>query len=181
MALSATIYKVDVTLSNLDTHNYQDFSLTMAKHPSENVSRMMYRLLVYLLCAHDDLEFTRGLSNTEEPEIWQKGHSGEIIQWIELGLPDSKRVRQASGKSIIVKIFTYHENKSHDWYKKNAKEFSTNQKLEVSYLDVFENGPLDKLVTKSMRLSCVIEDGLVYLGDDEQRVGIKLEKLKVLG
>lgn len=95
MALSATIYKATIELSDLNRHFYHQFQLTLAKHPSENDSRFMFRLVAFLFSAHEDLKFTKGLSTTEEPEIWQHGPSGEIIQWIEMGLPEPKRLKQA--------------------------------------------------------------------------------------
>ncbi len=174
MAIGASIYKVNVSLSNLETHYYHDFDLTIAKHPSENESRMMYRLLAFLYSAHEDLEFTRGLSSTDEPELWQKDYSGEIIQWIELGLPESKRIKQACGKSQVVKIFTYHKNKSEEWVKKMKGDFQSHKKLPVYHLDVVENGPLEKLVEKSMKLSCIIEEQYMYIGNDQERIGVEI-------
>jgi uncharacterized protein YaeQ len=179
MAIGASIFKVDLNISNLNTHFYSDFNLTMAKHPSENESRMMFRLLAFLCCAHEDLEFTKGLSTSEEPELWQKNYSGEIILWVELGLPDVKRIKQACGKSEKVKIFTYHQNKTEEWLKKIWKEFIDQQKLEIFHLNVTENGPLEKIVKKYMKLSCLIEDQMLYLGDDEERVGIELIKKNI--
>ena len=176
MALGSTIFKVDINLSNLNTHYYDDFNLTIAKHPSEPESRMMFRLLAFLYCAHKNLEFTRGLNSSEQPELWQKDSTGEIIQWIDLGLPENKRIRQACGKSHSVKIFTYHQNKAHEWYKKNRSDFQANEKLEIYHFNVSENGPIDKFVKKSMKLSCIIEEELMYLSDDHQRIGIEIKK-----
>tara|TARA_R110002072_G_scaffold534_6_gene4006 strand:- start:179115 stop:179657 length:543 start_codon:yes stop_codon:yes gene_type:complete len=174
MALGSTIYKVDINLSNFNTHYYQDFNLTMAKHPSEDEARMMYRLLAFLYCAHEDLKFTRGLSTTEEPELWQKDYTGQIIQWIDMGLPDLKRIRQACGKSQSVKVFTYHQNKAQEWYQKNKSDFEKNKKLEVYHFNVNENGPIDKFVKKSMVLSCIIEESHMYLSNDNERIGIEI-------
>ena len=48
MAIGATIFKVNLNLSNLNSHYYDDFNLTIAKHPSENDERMMYRIIAFL-------------------------------------------------------------------------------------------------------------------------------------
>tara|TARA_R110002049_G_scaffold88815_4_gene223912 strand:- start:1509 stop:2054 length:546 start_codon:yes stop_codon:yes gene_type:complete len=180
MALSSTIFKVDIDLSNFNSQYYENFNLTMAKHPSEHEERMMFRLLAFLYCAHPDLQFTKGLSTTEEPELWQKDYSGDILQWIELGLPDVKRIRQASGKSRSVKVFTYQPNQAHQWYQSNKSDLAKITKLEVYHLNIVENGPLDKIVSKSMKLGCIIEDQLMYLSNDDERVTIKVESLKSL-
>lgn len=174
MAIGATIYKTDVTLSNFNSHYYDDYKLTLAMHPSENESRMMYRLISFLYCAHPDLEFTKGLSTTDEPELWRKNYGGEIEHWIELGEPDEKRIRQACGKSDKVTIFTYNENTYSAYFEKIKGKFIYQDKVEFFHLHVFENGPVDKIVEKSMRLSCTIEENELFLGNDSERIGLKI-------
>jgi len=173
MALNSLIYKVNVTLSNFDIHYYDEFNLTMAKHPSENEERMMYRLIAFLYCGSEKLKFTKGLSETDEPELWEKGHSGEILHWVELGQPDEKRIRKACGKSERVSIFTFHHEKALTWVSKikNKIDFS---KVEIVLLNATDNGPIDKIAERTMRLSCTIEDNYLYLGNDLERVGIEV-------
>lgn len=178
MALGATIFKMQVAFSNFVTHLYEDYNLTLAMHPSENESRMMYRLCSFLFFAHPDLQFTKGLSTTEEPELWRKNYAGEIEHWVELGEPDEKRLRQACGKSQQVSAIAYNEATYEKWFQKIKGKFIYNEKVSLYYLDVFENGPLEKLTEKSMRLSCTIDEGNeMYLGNDHERVGIRLIQL----
>jgi uncharacterized protein YaeQ len=160
----------------MDTNFYQEFDLTMAQHPSESEARMMYRLLAFIHSAHDDLKFTQGLSNVEEPELWQMSLTGEIIHWIELGLPDEKRIKQAAGKSRKVSIYTYHQNKAEEWLPKIKDKYTGNEKINIYNLEVLENGPIESLVEKSMKLTCSIEDNFMYLANDDKRVGIQLTK-----
>jgi len=178
MAISATIYKVNLNISNFNTHYYEDFNLTMAMHPSENESRMMYRLLAFIYSAHEKLELTKGLSDSDMPEIWQKDYTGDIVHWIDLGQPDEKRIRQACGKSQNVSIFTYHERKGQDWFDKIKGQLINNSKLKIYHLKIIENGPIEKMVEKSMRLSCTIEDNIMHLGNDHERVGIEVISMK---
>ncbi len=70
MALKATVYKADLQISDMDRNYYHNHALTLAQHPSETIERMMIRLLVFALHAHDDLAFTRGLSSSDTPGIW---------------------------------------------------------------------------------------------------------------
>lgn len=176
MALSSSIYKVDISLSNLDTHYYQDLNLTIAKHPSETESRMIYRLLAFLYCAHEDLVFTKGLGDIDEPTIWRKNDIGEIIQWIDMGLPDLKRIRQSLGKSHFVKVFTYQEEKALDWFNKIKGNFLKNNKLEIFHFKINNNGPIDKFVERTMKLSCIIEDGTMQFSNDEQIITVSILK-----
>ena len=78
MALKPTIYKAQVALADSDRNCFDELSLTLAKHPSETLERLTVRLLVYCLNSTRGLEFTRGISNADEPDLWQQSDSGEI-------------------------------------------------------------------------------------------------------
>jgi len=69
----------------MDRQYYATHALTLALHPSETVERLMVRLLAFALHADERLEFGRGLSTDDEPDLWRKSLTGEIEQWIELG------------------------------------------------------------------------------------------------
>ncbi|MBK26811.1 MAG: hypothetical protein CME70_22610 [Halobacteriovorax sp.] len=174
MAIGASIYKADLNLSNFNSHFYHDFNLTMAKHPSENEARMMNRLAAFCYCAHEDLSFTKGLSTQEEPELWQKDLTGEILHWIELGLPDEKRIKQALGKSRKVSVFTTAPNTYREWF--NKLKISS-PKLSIYFIEVVSNGPIDKIVERNMKLSCTIEDNIMHLGNDQERIELKVLNL----
>ena len=87
MAQNATIYKIELSISDMDRHYYETHKLTVAKHPSETDERLMVRIVAFALNAHEHLELTKGLSTDNEPDIWQKSLSGEIDVWVALGLP----------------------------------------------------------------------------------------------
>lgn len=176
MALGAAIYKANINLSNLNTHYYDDFSLTLARHPSENESRLMFRLAVFLFCAHEKLEFTKGISTTEEPDIWQKDYSGDIIQWIELGQPDLKRLKQSCGKAKSVKVFTYNPNTASEWFQKIKDSISSLDHLEIYHLSMPDKDSLEELISKTMNLSCLIEEQSLYLSNDQKRIQLSVVK-----
>ena len=100
MALKATIYKAELAIADMTRHYYQTHSLTLAQHPSETVERMMLRLVAFALCAHERLQFGKGISEDSEPDLWQHDYSGDIALWIELGLPDDKLLRRAAHRAI---------------------------------------------------------------------------------
>ena len=100
MALKATVFKVQLQIADMDRHYYQDHSLTIAQHPSENNERMMVRLLAFALNASPTLAFTKGLSaEDDEPELWDTSLDGEIQLWVEFGQSDEKWLRKAAGRA----------------------------------------------------------------------------------
>ena len=99
MALKATIYKANIELADMDRNYYDSFQLTIAQHPSETEQRLMVRLIAYILNAHPDLKFGKGLSDEDEASIWQINYSSEINVWVELGQPDKKRLKKACNQA----------------------------------------------------------------------------------
>lgn len=44
------------------------------------------------------------------------------------------------------------------------------------HIEVIDNGPIDKFVERTMKLSCTIEDELLYLGNDNERITLKVSE-----
>ena len=115
MAFKATIFKADLQIADMDRHYYHDHALTIAQHPSETDERMMMRLLAFALHAHEALAFGKGISVDDEPDVWQKDLTGAIDLWIDVGLPDEKRIRKACGRARHVFIYSYAQRSAHIW------------------------------------------------------------------
>jgi len=160
MAQKATIYKIELSVSDMDRHYYETHKLTVAKHPSETDERMMVRVLAFALNAHEHLEMTKGLSSDDEPDIWQKSLSGELELWVALGLPSDKIVRQSCGKSKEVIVYSY--GKAADvWWEKIKNSTTRFDNLQVIHLPETETRDLGDLASRSMKLQINIQDGEV--------------------
>jgi len=118
MAQKATIYKVELSVSDMDRHYYETHNLTVAKHPSETDERLMVRILSFALNAHEQLEFSRGISTDDEPDIWQKSLSGELELWVTLGLPSEKIIRQSCSKAKKMIVYCYGGRTAEIWWEK---------------------------------------------------------------
>jgi uncharacterized protein YaeQ len=106
MALRATIYKAELSIADNDRGYYGSHAVTLARHPSETDERLMVRLLAYALWVQADerLVFTRGLSDTDEPDLWRLDLTGAVQEWVEIGLPDERRLLKASGRAEQVVV-----------------------------------------------------------------------------
>lgn len=168
MAQKATIYKVELSVSDMDRHYYETHKLTVAKHPSETDERLMVRLLAFALNAHEHLEMTKGLSTDDEPDIWQKSLSGELELWIALGLPSEKVVRQSCGKTKEVVIYAYGGRTAEMWWEKIKNSTTRFDNLRVVNLSQEDTSALEKLASRTMKLQINIQDGEVMVSVDEQ-------------
>ncbi|MBA3478200.1 MAG: YaeQ family protein, partial [Lautropia sp.] len=122
MAIGATIYHADVSVADIDRSYYADHSLTIARHPSETEERLMVRLLAFAVFAADDLQFGRGLSTDDEPDLWRRDLTGLIELWIDVGLPEEKWLRKACGRSRQVVVLAYGAGKAEQWWKRNEPD-----------------------------------------------------------
>jgi uncharacterized protein YaeQ len=109
MALGATIYNFDIDLANTNRHLYESLSLRLARHPSESEEYLATRLLAYLLEYTDGIEFSRGVSDPDEPTIAVRDLTGAITTWIDIGTPDAARLHKASKAAARVVVYTHRE------------------------------------------------------------------------
>jgi len=172
MAIKSTIFKLELEVTDMDRNHYQDYQLTIARHPSENDERMMVRILAFALNAHEYLQFTKGLSSDDEPDIWQKSLSDDIEVWIDLGQPDEKRIRKACGRAKAVLIYTYQQGSSSAWWQQYERKLERFSNLRVINVADEEVRQLGRLAKRAMRLQCTIQDGSLWLSDGEQAVEV---------
>ena len=167
MALKATIFKAVVNVSDLDRGVYLDQTLTLARHPSETDERMMVRLLAWVLNADPLLEFTKGLCADDEPELWQKELHGEIAHWIEVGLPDEKRLKKACNRSARVSLYVYGARAAQVWWQQNSTQLAKLSNLAVYFCPDELSQTLAAQATRSMSWQATISDGTVWLSSGE--------------
>ena len=178
MALKSTIFKINLQISDMDRHYYNDHNFTIARHPSETDERMMLRIMIFAIQADEQLAFTKGLSTGEEPDLWQKSLSGEIENWIDLGQPDEKRIRKACGLAKQAFIYCYSGSSAEIWWNQNSSKLQRFDNLSVINIPATNVQNLGKLAQKNMQLTCTIEDGIIWMSNGDSTVEINPETLK---
>jgi uncharacterized protein YaeQ len=177
MALNATIHRCALQVSDLDRTHYRTYQLTIARHPSETDERMMVRVLAFALNADDGLGFTRGLSQDDEPELWQRSLSEEILLWIEIGQPDEKRIKKACSRSTRVLIYCHQHRAATVWWKQIAQRLKRFDQLSVFKLPDGIGAQLATLAQRNMDLQCTIQDGEIWLSSETDGINFALERL----
>lgn len=115
MALKPTIYKFRISLSDLNRNYYDTLNLTLAQHPSETIERMMVRVLSYCINAQENLFFTKGLSEVDEPDMWVRSMDEQTLLWIDVGEPSVDRVKKATRLAKKVMVYSFN-SKSDVWW-----------------------------------------------------------------
>ena len=163
MALRATIYKTDLHVADTDRHYYGSHALTIARHPSETDERMMVRLLAYALHAQEGLAFTKGLSDTDEPDLWLKDLTGAIDLWVEVGQPDERRILKACGRAAQVVVYCYGGHASAIWWEGVRGRLARARNLRVVNLPAGQARQLGELAERTMDLHVNVQDGTAFM------------------
>lgn len=180
MALKATIYKAELQIADMDRHYYADHALTIARHPSETDERMMVRLVVFALLASDSLTFTKGLSDADEPDLWQKDLTGHIEKWVDLGQPDEKRMARAAGRADSALVVAHAGKTADIWWQGVQNKVARLDKLEVWTLADGTATALAALAERSMRLQFTRQDDQLWVGSSTKAVDPVLVEWTVL-
>ena len=178
MALKATICKAELQISDMDRNYYHSHALTIARHPSETDERMMMRVLAFALYADEALAFGKGLSAEDEPDLWRKDLTGAIELWVDVGLPDEKRIRKACGRAAQVAILSYGGRGAELWWGQVSGLLERFRNLTVMNLPAVTGQVLTGMAQRNMQLQCLIQDGQIWLSDQDERVEVALAPLK---
>jgi uncharacterized protein YaeQ len=172
MTVKATVFKAALQIADMDRHYYADHTLTLARHPSETDERMMVRLLAFALYADDALTFGKGLSSGEEPDLWHKDLTGAIKRWIEVGLPDERTIRKASGRADQVVVISY--GRSADiWWNQLHDKLQRLNNLTVLRFPTSITLALAGLASRTMQLQCTIQEGHIMMTSDSGMLEIE--------
>ncbi|AOY93212.1 hypothetical protein BKK79_16445 [Cupriavidus sp. USMAA2-4] len=178
MALKSTIFKAELSISDMDRPYYGSHALTIARHPSENDARMMVRVLAFACEASETLAFTRGLDEPDEPDLWDKDLTGEIVHWIDLGQPDETRLKRAAARARRVTVFTYQGASAREWWKSIAGKAGKLRNVTIYNVHDDAVEALAGMAERAMRLTVTIQDGEIWVSSDDRNVQLTLDALQ---
>lgn len=175
MAIKPTIYKFRISLSDLNRNYYDSLNLTVAQHPSESIERMMVRVLVFCINAEEELQFTKGLSAIDEPDLWIRTLDDQTSLWIDVGEPAIDRIKKATRAASRVKVYSFN-TKSDVWWEQGQVKF---KQLNASYYRFeWQNvQALAALVQRTMDFSVTITGDSAYVASETGECEIAWETL----
>ena len=177
MAIKATVHKATLQIADMDRNYYADHALTLARHPSETDERMMVRLLAFALYAEEYLTFAQAMTSDDEPDLWCKDLTGAIQNWINVGLPDERILRKASGRSRQVVLITY--GRSADiWWRDNKDKLQRLDNLTVLKLAPADTLALAVWAARNMAIQCSIQSRHLMLTSDAGMLEVSPEVLQ---
>ena len=176
MALQATVYHLQIELSDVDRGVYETLDLRIARHPSESMPYLLTRTIAYALLYEEGLAFSKGgLSSADEAPLTVRDLQGTLRTWIEIGTPSAERLHKASKASPRVVVFTQHDprllvNEA------STRDIHRADQIEVYALDPRFLDQLAALTDRNVRWTLLRNDGVLYVTVGEKTVSGQLTK-----
>lgn len=163
MALTATLYHLQINLSDIDRGLYEALDLRIARHPSESMRFMLTRTLAYCLSFAEGIAFSKdGIASTDDPPIAIRDPTGILLAWIDIGSPSAERLHKATKAARSVSLFTAtpltqlrRDAAARAIHKADTIEV---WQLEPAFLDA-----LGEKIDRKSKLELVRTDGQLYL------------------
>jgi len=181
MAVGATIYHLQIELSDVDRGVYEKLDLRLARHPSESMPYLLTRALAYALTYEEGISFSKGgLSSTDEPPLTVRDPQGNLRTWVEIGTPSAERMHKASKASPRVIVFTQHDPRL------LVKEAGTREIHKVDRIEVyaFESSFLERLGGITDRNTCwtlLRNEGILYVTVGTETLSAEVTKHRLSG
>jgi uncharacterized protein YaeQ len=175
MALQSTTYKIEMNLTDIDRGIYETKRFTVAKHPSETEERLTVRLIGYALFYHEQLTFGRGLSDVDEPALWEKSLDDRVLHWIEVGQPDADRITWCSRRAEKFTLIAYGNLRV--WQPRVLDNVRKLKNINVIGLQQEALASLALDLPRSLSWSVMISDGELFITDERGQHEIPFEWL----
>lgn len=167
MALTSTMHRFRLELSDVDRGVYETLDLRAAQHPSESATWLVTRVLAYALEYEADLVFGKGISDAEEPALWVRDPTGAVQLWLDLGQPSAERLHKAAKRATRLMVYCLREPKALATELVAAKVHHVDQ-IELVSLPTEMVARLVELLDRNNVWSILRTEGLVYVtvGDE---------------
>ncbi len=163
MALTATVHRLNITLSDVDRGVYESLELRVARHPSESARYFWQRTLAYCLCYEEGIAFSKGgLSDAEEPPVSIHDPTGVLLAWIDVGAPSADRLHRASKAARRVVLFSATELSLLE-REAASRKIHNIEDIEITLLDARFLDALEQKLEKSLALELVRNSGSLYV------------------
>ena len=178
MALTATIYNFDVDLSDTDRNVYESLSIRAAQHPSESGEYLVGRLLAYLLEYREGIQFSRGVSEPDEPAIAVRDLTGRIQSWIEIGTPDTARLHKASKAAARVAVYCHKDPAQ--WLRQlDGNAIHRSGDLELYAIDRTLIGELASRLDRRMTFALSVSDRELFVSIGSDNLSGQVTTLRI--
>lgn len=161
MALTVTLYRFQIELSDIPRGVYETLDFRVAQHPSEALPYMLTRVLAFALNTQEGLAFApTGLHDPDAAAISIDSPNGGAELLIEIGSPSARKLHKATKTSRKVKVYTYKNPES------LVSEIRAEKVHRAEEIEVFSIAPdflaqLAEVLKRDNRWAILFDDGTI--------------------
>ena len=168
-----------VSISDIDRNHFDTIELRIAQHPSETLSFLATRVLIYVLHHQDQISLSKsGLGDPSEPPLFVRQLTGDMVHWFDIGCPSLDRLNKATKTADCVTIYAYRAlDRLLDTV--NKLDYQRQKKVSCFELEPSVLSQLGESLTRTNEWSVVRTDDTIYVdsnGDDFQLTMKRLER-----
>jgi uncharacterized protein YaeQ len=176
MALSSTMYALQVALAHVDRGVYESLDFRMAMHPSDSAEYFTARLFAYCLEYAEGIAFSKGVSDPDDPTVSIRDLTGTITTWIEIGAPDAARLHKASKAAPRVVVYTHREPSA--WLRQlEGQKIHKVEKIEAWAIDRALIDAMVERLDRRLSFELSVADGTIYVNVGGATLTGTLERL----
>jgi len=179
VALTATVYNFDITLSDVDRGVYEILKLKAAKQPSETMSYLLTRVFAYCLQYRPGITFSKGLAEPDEPAVWAHDLTGGIELWVEIGSPSPERLHKATklGAEVVVYL---HKGPKNFLSQLGGKQIYRAEEIKIYAFPPKFFDELMPLIDRRTSMVISVSDSVLYLSTAGRDFSLELTPLNDL-
>ena len=161
MALGSTVFTFEIDLADADRGVYESLALRVARHPSESDEFLVARVLAYCLEYTDGIDFSRGLSEADEPPVLVRDLTGAVQAWIDVGTPAAERLHKAS--KAIRRVVVYVHKPAQQWLASlGAARIHRAEQIELRLVDPALVAGLVARLDRRISFALTVSDGELF-------------------
>jgi len=182
MTFVSSFYNLTVELQNIDLDLYAKFRVKTPRHPLETIEHLHARFLAFIHNYDQGLEFSQGLFEPGQPTIWKRDVIGEVLKWIQVGVPTRKQLEAAihTHKKADFLIFLYYPEQIHNFLHEmrgsrltpfsQVKFFQISEKLLEQLTPLESSSPV-------WNVTCI--DNNLYIACNDVEVSSSIEEINM--
>lgn len=163
MAAGATVYRLEIEVSDIDRGVYETLDLRLAMHPSESMAYFLTRTIAYALLYEEGIAFSKGgLSSADEAPLTVRDLQGNLRVQVEIGTPTAERLHKASKAAPRLVVFT-HQDPRRLQQEAASRDIHKADQVEVYALDPKFLARLGELTDRTSKWTLLRQDDLLYV------------------
>jgi len=162
MALSSTMFRFNLDVSDVERGVYAQDELRVAQHPSESSAYLLTRVIAYALEYDADLVMGRGIAFPDEPTLAKMCPTGRVLRWIEVGVPSADRLHRVAKSSDDVVLYAHKSLQPLLNEVRNRPVHRSEHLVVVTFSSQFLAG-LVPLLSRQCALSVLRNEGVLYV------------------